>query len=133
MCTKLESHMRSRLSFIRLLAQTSHWCVVAFDSLFGTRSKKQRKSDQIASNRRQGVAAEDESMFEDRIQGYEVERTGRGHDYVRRKRDLLTGKVTKTQYVEVKSGNAKLSKLQKKTKRKKSNYVIKRKDPLLFW
>jgi hypothetical protein len=52
---------------------------------------------------------------------------------VRRKRDLLTGRITKTQYVEVKSGSAKLSKLQKKTKWKKSNYVVKRKNSLFTW
>ena len=104
------------------------------DSIFGKRSKKQKKRDVIASNKRRGAAAEDHAMFEHRLSGYEVERTGRGHDYVRRKRDLWTGRVTKTQYVEVKSGKAKLSKLQTKTKRKKKgSYVVKRRDPLFTW
>ena len=101
-----------------------------FSSIWGTPTKKQRKRATIVSNKRQGAAAEDQAMFEDTLGGYEVERTGRGHDYVRRKRDLLTGRVVKTQYVEVKSGKAKLSPLQKKTKKKKSNYVVKRRNPL---
>jgi hypothetical protein len=100
--------------------------------IFGKRTKRQRKADTIASNRRKGAAAEDEAMFEDQLAGYEVQRTGRGYDYVRRKRDLWTGRVVKTQKVEVKSGRAKLSKLQKKTKKKSTNYVVKRRNPL-FW
>jgi len=67
------------------------------------------------------------------MMGYEVERTGRGHDYVRRKRDLFTGRVTRTEYVEVKSGNAQLSDLQKKTKKKKKgNYRTVREDSFFF-
>jgi hypothetical protein len=67
------------------------------------------------------------------MQGYEVERTGRGSDYVRRKRDIFTGRVTKTEHVEVKSGNAILSPLQKKTKKKKkSNYRVVREDPFFY-
>ena len=47
---------------------------------------------------------------------------------MRRKCDLWTGRVTRTEHVEVKSGKARLSKLQKKT-RKKNNYVVKRIEP----
>ncbi|MDG7015826.1 MAG: hypothetical protein JRM82_00440 [Nitrososphaerota archaeon] len=73
-------------------------------------------------------------MFEDRLGGYEVERTGRGSDYIRRKRDLWTGRVVRTEHVEVKSGHAKLSPLQQKTRKKKrSNYVVKRRDPLVWF
>lgn len=108
---------------------TLHSDALSFDSLFGSRSKKQKKRDVIENNRRKGAAAEDWAMFDDRLAGHEVERTGRGSDYIRRKRDLLTGRVVKTEYVEVKSGKAKLSPLQSKTKKKKSNYVVKRRDP----
>ncbi|MDH7593844.1 MAG: hypothetical protein QHG99_05760 [Methanomicrobiales archaeon] len=73
-------------------------------------------------------------MMKDRLAGYEVERTGRGHDYVRKERNLFTGKVTKTEYVEVKSSKtAPLSPLQKKTKKKKKgNYKVVREDPFFF-
>ena len=73
-------------------------------------------------------------MLMDSIMGYEVERTGRGHDYVRRERDLVTGRVKKTEYVEVKSGNAKLSPLQKETKKKKKGrYKVVRDDGPFFF
>lgn len=67
------------------------------------------------------------------LRGVEVERTGHGHDYIERKRNLWTGRVTSTKYVEVKTGNARLSKLQKKTKKKKKgNYVVVREQPLIY-
>lgn len=100
--------------------------------LYGKRSKKEKQKETIASNRRKGAAAESEAMWEDRLRGYEVERKPHGQDYIRRKRNLWTGRVTKTEHVEVKSGKAKLSKLQAKTKKRKSNYVVKRRNPL-FW
>ena len=106
-----------------------------FDLNFGIRppSKKQRKRQTIRNNQRRGRAAEEQAMSRDMMRGYEVERTGRGHDYVRRKRNLFTGRVTRTEYVEVKSGNAQLSDLQKKTKKKKKgNYRTVREDPLFF-
>ena len=68
-------------------------------------------------------------MWQDRLRGYEVERKTRGQDYVRRKCDLWTGRVTRTEHVEVKRGKARLSKLQKKTRKKKSNHVVKRVEP----
>lgn len=104
-----------------------------FDFGFKPPTKKQRKKQVIRDNQRKGRAAEDQAMFRDRMVGYEVERTGRGHDYKRKKRDFFTGRVTKTEYVEVKSGNAKLSPLQEKTKKKKKgNYRTVREDPFLF-
>lgn len=95
-------------------------------------TKKQKKRKTIRDNKAKGKAAEDQAMSRDTMRGYEVERTGRGHDYRRRKRDLLTGRVTKSEVVEVKSGKAKLSPLQKKTKKKKSNYRVVREDPIFF-
>ena len=64
------------------------------------------------------------------FEGKEVVRTGRGSDYRERKRDPWTGRVTSSRLVEVKSGKAKLSKLQRKTKKRKSNYTVKRVNPL---
>jgi hypothetical protein len=96
-------------------------------------TKKQKKQDTIRKNYRKGKAAEEQAMMRDNFQGYETERTGRGHDYRRRKRDPWTGRVTKSEVVEVKSGKAKLSPLQKKTKKKKSNYRVVREDPYYFF
>jgi hypothetical protein len=95
-------------------------------------TKKQRKRQTLRDNQAKGRAAEDQAMMRDNLMGYETERTGRGHDYRRRKRDPFTGRVIKSEPVEVKSGNAKLSPLQKKTKKKKSNYRVVREDPFFF-
>jgi hypothetical protein len=100
--------------------------------LFGRKiPKKQIKREVIDENRRKGKAAEDSYVMQARLAGYEVERTGRGHDFRVRKRDL-TGKVTYSGVREIKSGNAKLSKLQKKTKKTQSNYKVIRQNPG-FW
>ena len=107
--------------------------IVRKDPLTGRKiSKKQIKHEVLAENRRKGKAAEDSYVMQARLAGYEVERTGRGHDFRVRKRDLLTGKVTYSGVREIKSGNARLSKLQRKTKKKKSNYKVVREEPL-FW
>jgi hypothetical protein len=93
--------------------------------IFGKKiPKKQLKREVIAENRRKGKAAEQSYVMRAKLSGYEVERTGRGHDYKIRKRDPWTGRVVYTGYREVKSGNAKLSKLQQKTKKRKSNYKV---------
>jgi hypothetical protein len=100
---------------------------------FKPKTKKQKKQEQIRRNYRKGKMAEESYVMRARLSGYEVERTGRGHDFKVRKRHPFTGKVTYTGYREVKSGNAKLSPLQKKTKKKKSNYkVIHEDSPLWF-
>ena len=58
------------------------------------------------------------------MEGKEVITTGRGHLKVRT-RDWLTGKVKKTECVEVESSPfASLSRLQKKMKRKRKNYKV---------
>lgn len=95
-------------------------------------SKRERKKAIIKDNQRKGRAAEDIVRMKYTLQGYEVERTGRGHDFRVRRRDLFTGKVVESKVVEVKSGKARLSKLQRKTKKKKSNYKVERVEPL-FW
>jgi len=78
---------------------------------------KKSKRQQIRDNAEQGRQGEArvKTMYE--MNGYNVKRTGRGHDYRATKRNWFTGKL-KTVYVEVKSGpNSKLSPLQKKKKK----------------
>jgi len=95
-------------------------------------SKKERKRVIIRDNQRKGRAAEDAVRMDYILRGYEVKRTGKGHDFRVRKRDLFTGKVVESKVVEVKSGKSNLSKLQQKTKKKKSNYKVERVEPF-FW
>jgi hypothetical protein len=53
------------------------------------------------------------------LEGYKVKRTGKGHDFLIRKMDLLSGReVGRRKYVEIKTGKAKLTKLQRKMKKK---------------
>lgn len=91
-------------------------------------TKKERKRRQLEENIRKGRAGEEEYRWQATLQGKEVERTGRGHDYIERRRDLLTGRVTSTRRVEVKTGGARLSRLQKRIKKKKKTKVY-RTDP----
>jgi hypothetical protein len=102
--------------------------VIKTDILGRKLSKKAIKREVIAENRRRGKAAEDSYKVKAQLAGYEVERTGRGHDFIVRKRDFLTGRVTYSGLREIKSGNAKLSRLQQKTKKRKSNYKVIRQD-----
>ena len=93
--------------------------------IFGKKiSKRQIKREVIGKNRLRGKAAEDSYVMKARLSGYEVERTGKGHDFRVRKRDPFTGKVTYSGVREIKSGNAKLSELQQRTKKKQSNYKV---------
>lgn len=58
------------------------------------------------------------------VSGYEVDRTHpRGADMTVRRRDLFTGRVTSTRRVEVKTGDSRLSPLQRRVKRKKRTKV----------
>jgi hypothetical protein len=103
------------------------------DLLYYGETKKQRKRRKLAEARRKGAAGEETYRWQATLQGKEVERTGRGHDFIERKRDFLTGRVTSTKYVEVKTGKARLSKLQKKTKKKKKGgYKVVREEPLIY-
>lgn len=103
------------------------------DVFYPYETKKQRKKRKLAQARRKGRAAEEQYKMGAVFRGAEVQRTGRGHDYIERKRDFLTGKVTSTKYVEVKSRGAKLSKLQKKMKKKKKgSYKVVREEPIIY-
>ncbi len=83
--------------------------------IFGRKiSKKQIKRDVLEENKINGVAAERTYRMNAALRGVEVERTGKGHDFVERERDFFTGKVKRTTYVEVKSSSsAPLSELQR--------------------
>ena len=103
-----------------------------FDSLFPKPSKKKLAGERLDNIRRKGRAGEDEVALRYTLNGYEVERTGRGSDFRVKRRDLLTGRVVESKLVEVKTGKAKLSKLQRKTKKKTRNYRVERADPLFY-
>ena len=95
--------------------------------------KKQIKREVLEENRRKGKAAEDSYKLGASLRGEEVERSPHGRDFIVRRRNLFTGKVERTTHVEVKSSStAPLSKLQQKTKRKKSNYKVVREEPMLW-
>ena len=89
---------------------------------------KKSKRQQIRDNADQGREGEAQVRSKYEMNGYTVKRTGRGSDYRATKRNWLTGKL-KAVYVEVKTGNAKLSPLQKK-KRKQygGSYKVERVD-----
>ena len=80
----------------------------------------------LSINRTRGQMAESSYVTGRRLQGYDVKRKAHGSDYVERKVDFLTGRKGKETLVEVKTGRAKLSKLQKKTKKKTKRYRIER-------
>lgn len=90
---------------------------------------KKTKRQIIRDNQQQGKSGEDTIRRDLEFSGYKVERTGRGHDLKAKRKDWLTGK-NETKYIEVKTGNSPLSKLQKKKKRRMgSKYVVKRLEP----
>ncbi|MFA4820279.1 MAG: hypothetical protein WC613_04970 [Candidatus Aenigmatarchaeota archaeon] len=95
--------------------------------------KREIKRQVLEENKARGCAAENAFVMRSQLDGYEVERTGRGHDFKLRRRDILTGKVTRTEYAEVKSSpTAPVSRLQKKTKKKTKNYRVVREQPWFF-
>ena len=58
-------------------------------------------------------------------EGLDINRTGLGSDYSSQ-RKYLTGQTFQKKLYEVKTGNAKLSKLQRKTRRRNRNYKVER-------
>ena len=93
--------------------------------------KKSRKQVN-RENQEQGKAGERRIKEEYEFSGYKVKRTGKGHDLKAEKKDWLTGKK-ETKYIEVKTGNSKLSKLQKKKRGQLGKkYVVERLEPTTF-
>lgn len=77
---------------------------------------KQRKRRTLKRNVRRGKAGERQAVAVDGLLfGWTSKRTGRGSDYSQTRRSILTGKKER-RLIEVKTGKAKLSKLQKKKK-----------------
>ena len=90
--------------------------------------KKSRKQVN-RENQEQGKAGERRIKEEYEFSGYKVKRTGKGHDLKAEKKDWFTGKK-ETKYIEVKTGNSKLSKLQKKKRGQfGKKYVVERLEP----
>jgi len=101
--------------------------IVGIFDQFERNVSKARKRSTLSVNKSKGKMAE--SVFEgtQSMMGNTVTRTGRGHDYKVTHRHPFTGDYEGTSYHEVKSGNSKLSKLQKKTKKKMgSKYKVER-------
>jgi hypothetical protein len=91
------------------------------------KSRKQVNRD----NQEQGRAGEKKIKDEYEFSGYKVSRTGKGHDLKAEKKDWFGKKTTK--YIEVKTGNSKLSKLQKKKRGYLGDkYVVERLEPTPF-
>lgn len=101
--------------------------------IFGRKiSKKKLKREVLEENRQKGKSAEENYEMRAQLAGYEVERKHKGQDYIERQRNPWTGRVERTTHVEVKSSStAPLSKLQQKTKKKKSNHKIVREESIL--
>src|SRR6266571_5339390 len=91
---------------------------------------KKNRREVNRANQSQGREGEEQARREYEFSGHEVEKIHRGGDLKVTKRDWLTGKKGKPKIVEVKTGNSKLSKLQKKKQRQYGNrYVVKRYEP----
>jgi hypothetical protein len=98
-----------------------------FDDIF-----KKSRSQVNRENQEQGNAGERRIKEEYEFSGYKVKRTGKGHDLKAEKKDWFTGKKD-VKYIEVKTGNSKLSKLQKKKRGHLGDkYVVERLEPTTF-
>jgi hypothetical protein len=84
------------------------------------RTKTERRKAVLQENRRKGQAAEDQFVWEERMRGNEVERTGGGSGSKVRIVNTLTARKGKAVVVDVESsGSAELSPPQRKTHAKK--------------
>ena len=108
-----------------------YYITLGFGNLFRGPTKKEQNREHMRRVQDQGKSGEDQVRTKWQIRGYEIERTGRGHDFYARKRDPLTNRVVDSKYIEAKSGDhARPSKLQEKMKRKYgSRYVVDNVDP----
>jgi len=85
---------------------------------------KLRKRIILEQNKLKGKLAEDFAAMQLMLQGYEVRKVHKGKDFVAVKRDFFTGKIIDRKYIEVKTGNSKLSKSQKRSKARSKNYEV---------
>ncbi len=97
-----------------------------FDAIKKSRRQVSRE------NQSQGRAGEKKIREKYEMTGYKVTRTGKGHDLKAEKKDWFTGE-NRAKYIEVKTGNSKLSKLQKKKQGQiGGKYVVERLKPTTF-
>ena len=90
---------------------------------------KQSKKKTIRANAAKGKRVENKVKREYKARGYIVKPTGKGHDFKATKTNRSTGKKT-TKYVEVKSGKAKLTPTQQKSKKRLGKkFVVERREP----
>lgn len=86
--------------------------------------KKLKKRERFELNKMQGLIAEGTYVITQREQFSSVKRAPIGSDYVVQRINPLTGRKGPKTLVEIKSGGAKLSKLQKKTRKKSKRYEV---------
>jgi hypothetical protein len=97
--------------------------------MFDLLSGKDKKRAKLAMNKYQGNSAEAYYQITAPARGTRLERKPHGRDYDEWDTDILGRKKGKKRFIEIKTGNAKLSKLQKKTMRKhKKRYSVMRFD-----
>jgi len=90
-------------------------------------SSKKEQRGRLEENRKNGERAEKEAKLRWNLDGYTMERSSTGEDFIARKKEyLLFGKIVETKHVEVKYGDSPLSEEQEKLKKRKSNYVVDR-------
>jgi len=95
-------------------------------------SEKRRRVSR--ESQRKGKAAEEIVKQHYQLRGYEVTRTGRGHDFKAIKRDLL-GRIVDVVYIEVKYGDSQLSDVQwESSKEHRGHYRVERVVlPAFYW
>ena len=80
--------------------------------------KRSHKREILEENKQRGKAGEELYKINSILRGVEIQRTGKGSDFKERPMRFPWQKPTKWRKVDVKTGDAKLSKLQKKNKTK---------------
>lgn len=81
-------------------------------AMWARKNAEMRRST-LEENRRQGKLGEDMYKFQATVRGYEYRRTGIGSDFKERPRSLPWETPQRWRKVDVKTGDAKLSPLQK--------------------
>ena len=89
---------------------------------------RRSKRQVIRDNAAKGADGERRTKARYEMAGYKVERTGRGSDFKVSRSNWLTG-TKETKLVEVKTGDAKLSPLQKKRKRSWGKQYVEERVP----
>lgn len=100
--------------------------------MFDLLSNKDKKRARLAANKDRGRYAEKWFEVTAMARGTKVVRKPHGQDYIEYDTDILGNTRGKGRRIEIKTGNARLSKLQRKTRAKnKKDYRIVRSDGFL--